>query len=394
MTTKNNSLVIKGLTVHPEEGKLSGGGVFMEEGVIKDIFENDQEGKYSGVENICFPPLCHLIPGMINIHIHGGNGGDVMDGDMGALRKIAASAAASGVTSFLATTMTEEITNIERALETVKEYINQQETMPGARIIGVHMEGPFLSPEKKGAQRADLMRVPDIDLFRRWQEISGDSVRVVTIAPELDKGLVFIEYLKNHNVIASIGHSDGSYEEAEAGIAAGAGQGTHLFNAMRGIHQRAPGTAGALLLDDRVTTELIVDGIHLHPAIVRLVLKTKGREKLILITDGIRATGLADGEYELGGQKVTVGNGAARLVDGTLAGSILTMNEAARNTISFTGCGWDDIIVMTSENPARQLGLFDRKGSIAKGKDADVTVVDDKWQILLTVSGGRVVYRK
>ncbi len=394
MTTKNNSLVIKGLTVHPEEGKLSGGGVFMEEGVIKDIFENDQEGKYSGVENICFPPLCHLIPGMINIHIHGGNGGDVMDGDMGALRKIAASAAASGVTSFLATTMTEEITNIERALETVKEYINQQETMPGARIIGVHMEGPFLSPEKKGAQRADLMRVPDIDLFRRWQEISGDSVRVVTIAPELDKGLVFIEYLKKHNVIASIGHSDGSYEEAEAGIAAGAGQGTHLFNAMRGIHQRAPGTAGALLLDDRVTTELIVDGIHLHPAIVRLVLKTKGREKLILITDGIRATGLADGEYELGGQKVTVGNGAARLVDGTLAGSILTMNEAARNTISFTGCGWDDIIVMTSENPARQLGLFDRKGSIAKGKDADVTVVDDKWQILLTVSGGRVVYRK
>jgi len=394
MTTKNNSLVIKGLTVHPEEGKLSGGGVFMEEGVIKDIFENDQEGKYSGVENICFPPLCHLIPGMINIHIHGGNGGDVMDGDMGALRKIAASAAASGVTSFLATTMTEEITNIERALETVKEYINQQETMPGARIIGVHMEGPFLSPEKKGAQRADLMRVPDIDLFRRWQEISGDSVRVVTIAPELDKGLVFIEYLKNHNVIASIGHSDGSYEEAEAGIAAGAGQGTHLFNAMRGIHQRAPGTAGALLLDDRVTTELIVDGIHLHPAIVRLVLKTKGREKLILITDGIRATGLADGEYELGGQKVTVGNGAARLVDGTLAGSILTMNEAARNTIFFTGCGWDDIIVMTSENPARQLGLFDRKGSIAKGKDADVTVVDDKWQILLTVSGGRVVYRK
>ena len=394
MTTKNNSLVIKGLTVHPEEGKLSGGGVFMEEGVIKDIFENDQEGKYSGVENICFPPLCHLIPGMINIHIHGGNGGDVMDGDMEALRKIAASAAASGVTSFLATTMTEEITNIERALETVKEYINQQETMPGARIIGVHMEGPFLSPEKKGAQRADLMRVPDIDLFRRWQEISGDSVRVVTIAPELDNGLAFIEYLKNHNVIASIGHSDGSYEEAEAGVAAGAGQGTHLFNAMRGIHQRAPGTAGALLLDDRVTTELIVDGIHLHPAIVRLVLKTKGREKLILITDGIRATGLADGEYELGGQKVTVGNGAARLVDGTLAGSILTMNEAARNTISFTGCGWDDIIVMTSENPARQLGLFDRKGSIAKGKDADVTVVDDKWQILLTVSGGRVVYRK
>ena len=246
------------------------------------------------------------------------------------------------------------------------------------------LEGPFISEKKAGAQPVESIMKPDLQLFLQWQEIALDSIKLVTIAPELEGSLEVIRYLSQHGVIASIGHSDATYEEVVKGIEAGASHATHLFNGMRGLHHREPGVVGAALLHDEVSVELIVDGIHVRPELVKLTYRQKGREKIILITDAMRAKCLEDGMYELGGQKVTVQNGRATLQDGTLAGSVLKMMDAVRNTMKFTGCSIEDVLYMTSVNPAKKLHMFDRKGSLVRGKDADIVVLDEKLEVFMT----------
>jgi N-acetylglucosamine-6-phosphate deacetylase len=233
---------------------------------------------------------------------------------------------------------------------------------------------------------------PDIHLIRQWQKIAKDKIKLVTVAPELPGAIPFIQALRAMGIVVSAGHTDATYEQTCAAIAAGCSHATHLFNAMRGLHQREPGAVGALLLSDCVTAELIVDGEHLHPAIVDLCLRVKGANRLMLVSDAMRAKCLGDGEYELGGQSVSVRDQKATLADGTLAGSVLQLPAAIKNIIAYTGCSLAEAVSMASYQPACLLNIDRRKGSVEIGKDADVVVLNEKLEVALTLRGGNPVY--
>jgi N-acetylglucosamine-6-phosphate deacetylase len=384
-------IILVGPTIYTEDQVLTGKAICIAEGVIQAIdILSVLKKQFPTAIVYDFPAHYSLVPGFIDMHVHGANGCDVMDATPDALNSLSQALAAEGTTSFLATTMTEDIQKIETAILAVSEHMNKKIT--GARILGLHLEGPFLALTKMGAQRGDKIISPNIALMQRWQSISNNNIKLVTLAPEQPDSLLFIQYLQQQRIIASMGHSDADYTQSMAAIDAGCSHATHLFNAMRGIHHREPGMVTAALLSERVQVELIVDGLHLHPAIVQLVLKTKGKENIVLVTDAMRAKCLGDGRYDLGGQTVTVETGQARLADGTLAGSVLPMSVAIQNTMQFTGCDLQDAIKMASENPAKALGVFDQKGSIAPGKDADLVILDDAMHVIMTWCEGQLTY--
>lgn len=333
-----------------------------------------------------------IIPGFIDLHIHGAGGADTMDGTQEALETMSTVLPKEGTTSFLATTMTTAQSDIERALQNAASYINNHMEAGKAEVLGVHLEGPFISPKRIGAQNPDYVQMPSIDLFRKWQELADGHIKLVTMAPEQPNGLELVRYLTEEGVVASIGHSDATYEEVVKSIEAGVNHATHLFNQMRPLHHREPGVVGAALLHDEIKCEIIADGIHSRPEMVRLAFNNKGQEGLILITDAMRAKCLGEGTYDLGGQDVTVKNGKATLKDGTLAGSILKLKDAAKNIQQYTQCGLDAVIQMASVNPAKQLNIYDRKGSIEIGKDADLLILDEKDDIYMTFCLGRIAY--
>ncbi|MFT4416163.1 N-acetylglucosamine-6-phosphate deacetylase [Fredinandcohnia humi] len=384
-------MYITNLTIYAEEGVIEKGYIEIEGNVIKSVGSMDSFVPSDEKEIITFDNSYSLIPGMIDLHIHGAAGSDVMDAEPEALQTMAKALPREGTTSFLATTMTTSKADIEQALENIASYIPNQQ--PGdSEILGAHLEGPFLSPKRAGAQHPDNIIEPDIELFKKWQNASGDNIKLVTLAPERPGGLELTSYLKNNGVVASIGHSDAVYEEVEEAIRAGVTHATHLFNGMRGIHHREPGVAGAVLLHDEVTCEMIVDGIHIAPKMVTFAYKNKGPKGVILVTDAMRAKCLGAGTYDLGGQEVIVNEERAVLKDGTLAGSILKLNDAVRNMMEFSQCSLADIVQMTSGNPAKQIRVFDRKGSIKAGKDADVVVVNDKLEVVMTFCRGKLAF--
>lgn len=380
------NIVISGAQVYAEQGILRNASVAVTENKIQQI---SAVTTLPAQEKLQFPASYHLIPGLIDLHIHGAKGKDIMDGDEVALATVVAALAQEGVTGFLATTMTASQEKISSVLANIAAFAKNHSR--GAKILGVHLEGPFLAPQKVGAQRADKILTPDIELLKHWQQVSGNLIKLVTIAPELKQSLEFIRFLRQQNIVASMGHTDATYDQAVAAIDAGCTHVTHLFNAMRGLHQREPGLIAAALLAEHVSTELIVDGVHLHPAIVELVLKIK--RNAVLVTDAMRAQCMPDGVYDLGDQHVKVQQGIARLQDGTLAGSTLKMSAALRNLIRFTRCELVDAVKLAAENPAKTLGIFQRKGSIAEGKDADLVVLNEKLEVVLTVVEGEVVFR-
>jgi N-acetylglucosamine-6-phosphate deacetylase len=261
-------------------------------------------------------------------------------------------------------------------------------------MLGIHLEGPFIAKEKMGAQSPAHICKPDITLFEGWQEAANGLIKLVTLAPELPGMIPFIEKIKKAGVICSIGHTNATYAEALAAIDAGCSQGTHLFNAMRGLHQREPGAAAALLLAQGVAVELIADGLHVHPAMLRVALQLKGKQEVLLVTDAMRAKCCSDGRYELGGQEVIVTNGRAVLAGDVLAGSTLLMPEAIKNMADFTGCSLIDAVEMASYYPAMRLGLSDRKGQIAMAYDADLVVLDETFAVQLTLRNGRVIFNR
>ncbi|HLG77541.1 MAG TPA: N-acetylglucosamine-6-phosphate deacetylase, partial [Ktedonobacteraceae bacterium] len=283
-----------------------------------------------------------------------------------------------------------DASDIEAVLQAVSRAMGDKQ---GAAILGAHLEGPFISSAKTGAQKEAHARTPDLKLIKHWQDTANDVIKLVTLAPELPGAMQFITALHNMGVIASIGHTNATYAEAVSAITAGCTQATHLFNAMRGLHQREPGTVGALLLAHEVMAELIVDGVHLHPAIVELALRLKSKDRLLLVTDAIRAKCLGDGSYELGGQMVTVTDNRAVLQDGTLAGSTLRMPQAIKNMMQFTKCSLADAIGMAAANPARVLKLSDHKGSIGVGKDADLVVMNASLDVVMTMREGMEVFK-
>ncbi len=362
--------------------------IFIENG---KIIEMGQSLKKEATRTIdCQQQSLFLLPGFIDSHIHGANGFDVMDSTQQALEGIANHLVKEGVTSFLATTMTQSNENIEASLVNVKNYVDHFE---GAELLGVHVEGPFLSVKRAGAQPVEFMQPPSISLLERWHELSGGFIKIMTIAPELEDGLAFVKQLSNLNIIASMGHTDATMDEVQTAVEAGVTQATHLFNQMRPFHHREPGVVGAALQEDDVFVELIVDFIHSHPKAVNLVYKVKGAKQIILITDAMRAKGLPYGEYDLGGQTVHVEEDGARLEDGALAGSVLTMEQAVKNMKAVTNCSLEEIVAMTSTNVARQLQAT-TKGRIAVGYDADFVLIDSNLTVHKTIRHAQVVYEK
>lgn len=379
----NKEFSIIGPKIHLEDGTVSNQALTVAGGKIAAI------GSDTADTILEYPGNYHVIPGMIDLHIHGAMGADVMDATPEALETISTALAKEGVTRFLATTMTEKQELIVAALENIAQYSRQ---VTGAKIAGIHLEGPFLSPEKTGAQDGEFLLAPDIELLGQWQASSGNNIRLVTLAVELPQADSFIRYCKENGITVSVGHTNATYEQAKHSFDLGVSHCTHLYNAMSGFTHRNPGVVPAVLDDQRVSAELIVDGIHVDPAIVNLTLKIKGPEQLMLVTDAMRAKCLGDGQYDLGGQQVTVTEGRAMGANGYLAGSTLTMQQAFVNLLSFTGANIAEAIRMSSENPAKTLHVFGKTGSIASGKLADLVILDQDYQVVSTLCEGESVY--
>lgn len=332
-----------------------------------------------------------VVPGFIDEHVHGAAGSDAMDGTMEDLGKIANALASEGTTAFLATTMTQSPENITKALKAVKAY---RELSPesGAEILGVHLEGPFISKDFVGAQPIEYVAKPSVEVFKKYQDASGDCVRIVTLAPEVEGSTELIKYLVSQNIVASIGHTDATYVDVKKAVEAGATNLTHTYNAMKPLHHREVGTVGSGLLFDELNCECICDGIHVSGPAIQLLHKNKPADKMTLITDAMRAKHMPDGVSELGGQVVIVKNGEARLENGTLAGSVLKMNNAVKNVMKFLNLPLEEVVKLASQNPAKNLGVFDQMGSIKEGKRADFVILDKDLNVVQTVRNGKVIY--
>jgi N-acetylglucosamine-6-phosphate deacetylase len=333
---------------------------------------------------------CLVFPGLIDTHVHGTHGDDVMLHGADGIRRISARFAQYGTTAWLPSTISARHPELLRAVQWCVEA--QRNPADGAEVVGMHVEGPYINMKRKGAQPAEGVRDPDFDEVRELLEASEGQMRVMTLAPELPGGLELIRMLVAEGVIASMGHSDATYDQALEGIAAGATHATHLFNAMRPIHHRDPGLITACLNEPEVLAEVIPDGVHLHPHVVRLALRAKGPDGAALITDAFSATGLPDGEHVLGPHRVRVEGPLCTLEDGTIAGSIITMNVAVRNAKRFAGISLVEAVRMASLVPARVAGCAGRKGSLETGKDADVTVLDRNFQCRATWVRGKLAY--
>ena len=358
-----------------------GGMVLLFDGRVLDILP---EGELpAGVETLDAEGAW-IVPGFVDIHVHGVCGVDTMDGAAESLSAIAGGLAAHGVTAFCPTTMTMDEARIEAALDTVKAAKNAPPD--GARVLGAHLEGPYISPSRLGAQDGTHLRRPDPEFVRRRKS----ALRLVTFAPEEDTDGRFLEALREEGIVASLGHSQASYEQAMKAFRNGAKSVTHLFNGMPPFHHRTPGLAGAAL-DADVFCELIADGVHSHTAVFRLLLKMKGVERIVLVSDAMRGACLGEGAWDLGGQTVTVHGPEAKLADGTLAGSVLTLDLALRNFAAATGLPLWEATRLVSENPARLLGERDR-GRIELGYRADFVLLDEGWRVLKTFVEGKEVF--
>ncbi|MFB9991112.1 N-acetylglucosamine-6-phosphate deacetylase [Deinococcus oregonensis] len=328
-----------------------------------------------------------LIPGMIDVHIHGANGHDMMDGTRSSIEEVSRACAATGCTSFLVTSVSSTLEDLLRLIDRVQEVVGHE---PGARVAGIHAEGPYLNAARKGMQNEAFLRHPSLSEMQQVLQHAGSLLKMVTLAPELPGGLALTRHLKAQGVIVAVAHSDATYEEALAAFREGASHVTHCFNGMRPIHHRDPGLIVAAFEQRHVSVQAIVDQVHLHPAIVRLMHRIKGPERMVLITDALQAMGLGDGDYVFGGHAVTVREGVARLADGTLASSTVTMNEALRNTVEL-GIPLADAVMMASTTPADLLNL-PHKGRIAVGADADLVLLNDQYQVVWTMIGGQIVF--
>jgi len=326
----------------------------------------------------------YVSAGFIDLHIHGSGGADVMDATPEALNTISTILPQTGTTSFLATTMTMSYKAIDNALQNIQTYAQY---VMGAEILGVHLEGPFINPSKHGAQDKVYIQAPNFSLIEPYI----NDIKMITLAPEIEGCKAFIEELssKYSSILLSIGHSDASYAEAKESFTWGVSHATHLFNAMNAYHHREPGIVGAVF-DSEVSCDVIADGIHTHKSTLELVHKMK-KEKLILITDAMRAGCMKCGSYDLGGRKVKVSEGKALLADGTLAGSVLKMNEALLNMSKYTSMNRVELVNSVTKLPAEKLGI--QKGLLKKGYDADIVIFDKDFSIITTIINGEVKYK-
>lgn len=381
-----NTLLISNVTIVNHDQVPFVGDVLIENGQIKKV-----EKAITVVTERCINAKGKgwlLFPGYIDVHIHGSSGNDVMDATDEALHRLGQSLVKEGVTGFLATTMTQHSAVIEKALANIAQF---ESRLDEAELLGVHVEGPYISERRAGAQPTAHIKLPSISQFNQWQELSGKRIKQITVAPEVEGGFEFIKELSEQGIIVSIGHSDATAEEVEKAVKLGAKQATHIFNQMRPFHHREPGVVGSVLVDDHVKVEVIVDFVHSHPKAVELVYRLKGASGIILMTDAMRAKGLPYGAYDLGSQTVSVTHKGVHLPNGALAGSVLTMELAVKNMQAVTNCSLQELVAMSSTNAAKQLQLA-TKGYIAEGFDADLVLVDRQLNVQKTICRGSVVF--
>ncbi len=353
-------------------------GLLIEDGLIKSIDKQTEGLDLSGY---------YVVPGFIDQHIHGSANADTMDGNQAALTRLAVSLLKEGTTSFLPTTMTGDPDVILQALKNVKSYPNTE----GARVVGAHLEGPFINEKAIGAQPLKYVKKPSIEAFKPWFDIG--VIKVITLAPEIEGAQSLIEFCRKYDIVSSIGHTKATYQQVLDATKWGVHQVTHGYNAMTPLHHRDIGVVGAMLLEKNLYAELICDGIHVSKEAVKLLYQNKGRDGIILITDSMRAKYMPEGESELGGQTVYIKDNEARLADGTLAGSILKMNDAVKNMMTFCQIPLYDAVYMASTMPAKNLNLSN-KGLIKVGYDADLTVLDQDLNVVMTIVAGQIRYQK
>ncbi len=332
-----------------------------------------------------------LAPGFIDVHIQGAGGADVLDATPQALATIAQTCAKCGVTGFLATTVYQRDRQ-NRHLRVAAESLGQD--LGGAQLLGIHLEGPFISPQKRGMIQPECLAESSAAVLEHILSLTGNSLRMMTLAAELPGSLDLIPILESHGVIAALGHTHATYDEAVRGLDAGIRHVTHLFNAMPSLHHRAPGPLAAVFERPAVTAQVITDGVHIHPAMVRLALAALGPNRFLPITDGMQALGLPDGLYRYHGIEYEAKTGTARYADGTLIGTALGLNQMLARFIEFTGCSLGTAIDTVTQNAATLLGLGEKKGAIRLGYDADLVLIDHTLEVAATIVAGRVVYER
>lgn len=386
----SHTLVVTGARrIVGENGVIERGSLIVRDGRIAEI--SDAAVPPSGGEVFDANGLT-LLPGFLDVHIHGGGGADTMDATPDSLRAILRTHARHGTTGLLLTTMTQSREKITAALACAGDaWRAGADFCPdGAQVLGIHLEGPYISPARPGAQPRQFVRDYDAAEFANWLAVAGGAMKLITLAPERPGGHALIAAARTAGIVVSLGHTDADTAQTRAALEAGAAHATHLFNAMPPLYHREPGPIGVLLSDERARVEVIADGHHVAPEIVRLIVRAKGARGVILITDAMAGAGEKEGVYDLGGNSVTVKDGRALLDDGTLAGSVLTMNRAAANVRDWAGLTWPEIARLSATNAADEMG-WTRKGRIAPNADADFVLVDDALNVHATFIGGRRV---
>jgi len=364
----------------PDE-EIADGVIVVEQSQITAIGHRDEMRLPPGAADYVATGMT-VVPGFIDLHIHGAGGHDVMEGTVRALDRITSTVARHGTTSILATTVTAPVEETCHSLEGIARYVRDHEDSAGiiennrlaAEILGVHLEGPFISRNRRGVHPPDSIAAPSTEIFARFVEASDSLVKIVTIAPELPGAMDLIAAALDAKVVVGIGHTDATYDQARAAIQAGARHAVHMFNAMRPFSHRDPGVVGAVLTDPEITAEVIADLVHVAGPAIQVLIGTKGFDTVLLVSDGISATGMADGNYRLGNFEVNVKDGVARNPEGKLAGSTLTLDRALRNVVAI-GVPLREALRMATVLPARRLGIAGKKGIIAVGADADLVVL-------------------
>lgn len=378
-------ILIKNIRIIQENSLLSNHQVVIEDGKISSIIPMTET--LVSVDKVIDGGNMYLAPGFIDIHNHGNSSYDTMDATPKALEEMAKYHLSNGVTSFCATTMTNPTQSIKDALANVNECIKTQDEK-SSRLLGVYLEGPYFNQIKKGAQPGKDIKDPNLDELKDFIKTSGNHILVVSLAPELPGTEEMVKYCVKNGITVALGHTNSDYEDAQKAIDLGATLCTHLYNGMRSYTHREPGVIGACLTNPTLRTELICDGIHLHKTAVEVAKLCKTSKNIVLISDAMRAAGLPDGASELGGQTVIVENGAARLTDGSLAGSTLNLNLAVKNMLNLYNTSILDAVNMATINPARAIGKEDIIGSIEEGKIADLLLFDENVDIKHIIKGG------
>lgn len=382
-------MIIRNVKVYTESKTFEDGAIMIRNGVFDQVLTGPDSAGADDSE-ILDGEGCYAIPGLIDLHFHGCMGDDFCDGSKEAIARIAKYEASIGVTAIAPATMTLPADELEEILKVAAEY--KKEASEGADLIGINMEGPFISPAKKGAQDERNIVPCDTDMCQRFLDASEGLVKFVGIAPEQsEKSLDFIQQMKG-KVNISLAHTNADYDTAKAAFDAGANHAVHLYNAMPAFTHRAPGVVGAVSDSEHVMAEIICDGVHIHPSVVRATFKMMGADRMILISDSMRATGMPDGRYTLGGLDVNVvGNRATLVSDGALAGSATNLMDCMRIAVKKMGIPLETAVACATMNPAKSLGEYDQYGSITAGKKADVVLLDKELNLKMVVKGGKKI---